>query len=36
MKTNPLHKLLTRVFQNVDKVKSRQLILIFAIQNYEL
>jgi hypothetical protein len=36
MKINRLQKLLTRAFQNVDKVKSRQLILIFAVQNYEL
>jgi len=36
MKINRLQKLLTRVFQNVDKVKSRYLILIFAVQNYEL
>ena len=36
MKINRLQKLLTRIFQNVDKVKSRNLILIFAVQNYEL
>jgi len=36
MKINRLHKLLTSAFQNVDKVKSRELILIFTVQNNEL